>query len=88
VTEDEKGKIIAALNTKGAVRPCARCGHPQFSLVDGFFNQSLIQKIEELGVLTIGGPSIPSIMTACNRCGALSQHAMGVLGLLPPVINK
>ena len=38
--------------------------------------------------LNIGGPSIPSIITACSRCGYLSQHALGVLGLLPNKTEK
>jgi len=33
--------------------------------------------------MVIGGPSVPSVVTACNRCGYLSQHTLGTLGLLP-----
>jgi hypothetical protein len=33
--------------------------------------------------LSLGGLGIPSIAIICNRCGFISQHALGTLGLLP-----
>ena len=80
LSQEQKNKIIKALMDRGARLPCPRCGNQNFTLVDGYFNQP-IQK--ELGGIVLGGPSIPSIVVVCTRCGYLSQHALGVLGLLP-----
>ena len=78
--EDEKQRIIQALEERGAKLPCPRCGNQQFTLVNGYFNQTIQT---ELKGIVIGGPSVPSIVVACTRCGYLSQHALGALGLLP-----
>jgi predicted nucleic-acid-binding Zn-ribbon protein len=78
--EQDKQKIIKALQDRGATRPCPRCGNSNFTLIDGYFNQTIQT---ELKGMVIGGPSVPSVVVACNRCGYLSQHALGVLGLLP-----
>jgi predicted nucleic-acid-binding Zn-ribbon protein len=78
--EDEKQKIIQALEERGAKLPCPRCGNQQFTLVDGYFNQTIQT---ELKGMVIGGPSVPSIVVVCTRCGYMSQHALGALGLLP-----
>ena len=80
LSQDQKDRIIKALTERGARLPCPRCGNQNFTLVDGYFNQPIQT---ELGGLVIGGPSIPSVVVVCTRCGFLSQHALGVLGLLP-----
>ncbi len=79
-SQEQKDKIIRALESRGAKQPCPRCGNNNFTLVDGYFNQPIQT---ELAGLVIGGPSIPSIVVVCTRCGFMSQHALGVLGLLP-----
>lgn len=78
--QEEKDKIISALEERFAKHPCPRCGNQQFSLAEGYFNQPLQEK---LGGLVLGGPSIPSVVVICARCGFISQHALGALGLLP-----
>lgn len=83
--QEKKAEIIRALNERGVRLPCPRCGNPSFTLIDGYFNE-MIQP--NANTLNIGGPSIPSIITACIRCGYLSQHALGALGLLPTQENN
>lgn len=78
---DEKEKIIKSLGDRLAKFPCPRCGNQQFSLVDGYFNQVLQENLS--GGIILGGPAIPSVVVVCGRCGFMSQHALGVLGLLP-----
>jgi predicted nucleic-acid-binding Zn-ribbon protein len=78
--EEQKQKIIKALEDRGAKLPCPRCGNKNFILMDGYFNQTIQV---DLNGMVLGGPSIPSVVIACSRCGYLSQHAIGVLGLLP-----
>lgn len=77
---EEKEKIIKTLENKLAKLPCPRCNNQQFSLVDGYFSQPIQ---ENLGGIVLGGPSIPSVVVVCNKCGFISQHALGALGLLP-----
>jgi ribosomal protein L37E len=79
-TQSQKDAIIKALSERGANLPCPRCGNNAFTLLDGYFNQ-VIQ--DEPKGIVLGGRTIPSIVVACKRCGYLSQHAIGVLGLLP-----
>lgn len=59
---------------------CPRCGNAGFTIIDGIFNQPLQS---EMSGLVLGGPSIPSAVTACQRCGFIAQHALGALGFLP-----
>lgn len=80
LSKKAKEEIIAALKERGATRPCPRCGNDQFTLIDGYVNQ-VLQK--ELKRIVISGESVPSVVVACNRCGFMSQHAIGVLGVLP-----
>lgn len=81
LSAEQKEKIVQALQSRGVNNPCPRCGSKTFSLIDGYFNQPI--NIDLAGGMVIGGPSIPSVVTACNKCGFLSQHALGALGLLP-----
>lgn len=76
---EEKEKIIKALEERSVNLPCPRCGNQQFSVAEGYFSQSL-QK--DLGGVILGGPTLPSVVIVCTRCGFLSQHALGALGLL------
>ena len=85
LSEQEKQKIIRALEERGAILPCPRCGNNSFTLLDGYFNQTLQT---ELKGIVLGGPSVPSVVVACNRCGYLSQHALGALGLLQSEESK
>ena len=80
ISNEKRQKIIKALQEHGAKLPCPRCGSNFFSLLDGYFNQTIQ---ESLKGMVLGGPSIPSVVVVCNQCGYLSQHALGALGLLP-----
>ena len=79
-SQEQKESIAKTLAEAGAELPCPRCGNPSFRLLDGFFSQPIQP---ELGNIVLGGPSIPSVLTVCTRCGFISQHAVGALGLLP-----
>ena len=76
ISNERKEEIIKALEERGAKLPCPRCGNQSFTILDGYFNQTI-----QVGLsgMVIGGPSIPSAVTACTRCGYLSQHALGAL---------
>ena len=81
-TTDE---IVKELKKRGVALPCPRCGNQHFTIVDGVFNQPLQA---QMSGLVVGGPSIPSAVTVCQRCGFVAQHALGALGLLPPDEEK
>ena len=80
IPEERKKEIVKALEERGAKLPCPRCANQSFTLLEGYFNQPIQF---DLKGMVIGGPTIPSIVIACSRCGFLSQHALGALGLLP-----
>ena len=79
LTPEEKQKIIEALGKKKVNGPCPRCGNNNFILADGYFNHSMQTDLKNF---SLGGPSIPTIATVCSNCGFISEHALGVLGLL------
>src|SRR5580698_2962508 len=86
LTPEQKRQIVGILGTKGVRLPCPRCAYAHFSLLDGYFNQPIVGSVVGLPPgLMAPGPAliVPSVVTACNRCGFLSQHALGPLGLLP-----
>ena len=80
ISDEKKQEIIKALEERGAKLPCPRCGNQSFTLIGGYFNQTIQT---DLKGMVLGGPSVPSVVVVCNRCGYLSQHALGALGLLP-----
>ncbi len=83
MTSEQANEVIQALQSRGATRPCPRCGNAHFTLLEGFFNQPLSGDLTTPpGTMGFSsGPTVPSVVTACARCGFLSQHALGVLGL-------
>ena len=80
LSEEQKRQIANELEKRGATLPCPRCGNRSFILLDGYFIQPVST---EIGALVLGGPTVPTVVTGCTNCGYLSQHALGVLGLLP-----
>lgn len=80
LSQEEIAKIIERLKERGVSLSCPRCRHASFTLLGGYFNQTIQN---ELNGMVLGGPSVPSVVTTCNKCGFLSQHALGTLGLLP-----
>lgn len=75
-----RDRITRALNSKGVTIKCPMCGQMKLSIVDGYFNQTIQTHFQGL---VFGGRTIPSAVLACLHCGFLSQHSLGVLGLLP-----
>jgi hypothetical protein len=70
--------IVNALTEKGVNRPCSRCGNPRFSVV----GETLISLQDDPSVFSIGGPSVPAVVVACDKCGYITQHAIAPLGLM------
>lgn len=70
-------QIVQALKAKGVDKNCSRCGHLKFSVV----GETNIPLQENPNAFVIGGPSIPTVIVACDNCGAVTQHASVPLGL-------
>jgi len=85
LTGKMKKDIVSALRARSVGLGCPRCGHFNFTLADGYFNQTIQTELEGI---VVGGPSIPSVVTICDNCGFISQHALGALGLLPEKEKK
>lgn len=83
---EQKDKIIKILKERGATLPCSRCGHKNFTLVDGYFNQVIQEEL--MNGIVIGGPTIPSVGVVCNNCGLIYHHAVGVFGLINTESNE
>lgn len=71
-------EVVEALTSKGVNVPCSRCETVKFSVV----GEALILLQEDPNVFAIGGPSIPTIIVACDNCGYITQHAAFPLGLM------
>ena len=86
MTPEQAREVVQALNDKGVKLPCPRCGNVQFTLLEGLFNQPVSADLAGASgpMAFSSGLTVPSVVTACSRCGFRSQHALGVLGLLPP----
>ena len=82
ISNEEKQRIVSELFKRiNSVKiKCPICGNDHFIIADGYFNSTLQ---DNLNGFVIGGPSMPSIPIVCNRCGFISSHALGILGLLP-----
>jgi predicted RNA-binding Zn-ribbon protein involved in translation (DUF1610 family) len=79
MSKEEKEKIKNVLEERGAMLPCPRCGNAKFILADGFFNQTV--QNESVGIV-LGGPSIPSAIVLCTKCGFMMQHSLGLLNII------
>lgn len=79
LSEDDKRKIANELSKRIPDLACPMCRKKNFIITDGYFNSSINANLQEM---VLGGPSIPSIGIICANCGFISQHALGILGLL------
>jgi hypothetical protein len=78
-TQEHRENITKRLQERGVNRPCPRCGGTQFSLIDGYAVFGMVDRLEDEGVQNL----IPSVCVACTKCGYLTWHALGPLGLMP-----
>lgn len=85
LNQEEKQKIIQILSEKINTLKCPMCDNKNFSIADGYFF-NLIQ--DNLESIKLGGVSIPTIAIICKKCGFVSQHALGTLGLLPTKMKE
>lgn len=81
IDQEKKKEIVRILNDRVPSLECPMCHGKQFTIVDGYSNFMLQDKTN---IISIGpGSIIPTIPIVCNKCGYVSFHALGTLGLLP-----
>lgn len=78
-TEQFRADIVKRLQDRGVNRPCGRCGHDKFTLVDGYAVFGLVMQLESENVERL----LPSVCVACSKCGFVTFHTLAPLGLLP-----
>ncbi len=78
LSENDKKVIIQKLREKQVKTVCPMCGRNNF-MHAGYFKQFLHTNPDEAST---GGVEIPTIAIVCLNCGFVSQHAVGILGLL------
>ena len=79
ISKEEKNLIAKILKERSAILPCPRCGNSDFMIADGYVNNYI--QVDKKNI-QIGGPAIPAVLIICKNCGYISQHSMGILGLL------
>jgi ribosomal protein S27AE len=89
LTDEKKADLIRVLSErleKYAKRSaCPMCGHGHFTIADAYLSNTLQSDFK---LVNLGGPSIPSLAIICTNCGFISQHSLGILGLLPAEVNR
>ena len=81
VNKYDPGLFVAAIESRinnSRVPQCRYCGGNKFTTTDSMASV-LIGK--DLNAISIG-PSIPSGMIVCEKCGHIEFFALGALGLL------
>lgn len=78
IDKNRNDQIIKSLENKRARLPCSRCGNNKFEIV----GETFIPIQSDPNSVVIGGPSVPTALVACSNCGNISQHALGVLGIM------
>ena len=79
LSDEQRQAIATEMDKRIKGLKCPMCGNERFSLLNGY-TVNLLQF--SLGGLQLGGPVVPCAAIACEKCGFVSQHALGVLGLL------
>ncbi|XIW71655.1 hypothetical protein AB2F28_21885 [Escherichia coli] len=72
-------------NRKKALLPCHRCGNSKFIILDGISSLPLMENMEMIGSIVVGGMNAPVLHVACENCGAVTSHLLGALGLMPEI---
>lgn len=77
MNDKEKKEIISALEKKGATYPCPACNKKEFTLLNGYFHDTIEEGVSSYG--DFYNAFIPSIVMICNNCGYIRNHAVGSL---------
>ena len=59
---------------------CPMCHNRKFAIMDSYFLNPVIEDYHHASVFM--RKSVPAASIICTNCGFISQHALGILGLL------
>lgn len=76
LNKDRIDAYVAALKEKDVNMPCARCNHNRFR----FIGESVLPTQQDLNTIV----GVPVLVTACENCGWIANHAQEPLGLKLP----
>ena len=80
LTNDRKREIVQALANRVNKMECPICHQGRFTLIDGYITDAVQN---DFSYQIIGSKTtLPSVALVCNNCGFISQHSLGILGLL------
>ena len=83
--KEKREELVKKLKSKGIHLICPMCGNTEFALIDGY---SSINLQKDYHGVSITGKAIPVTGIVCRKCGFVSLHALGTLGLLEKDIKK
>ena len=84
VSANRKRAIGDVLAGRGAAKPCARCGHLKFTIVDEVLIP-LHPLSRDKGSIEEG---VPAVMVCCDNCGNLWHHALKAIDLMPASLQE
>lgn len=76
-TEQKKKEVMRQLKGK-MTSGCPMCDHRSWTIGDELV-AAPATSLE--GGIAIGGPFVPMVQVICQRCGFVSHHAAGALGI-------
>lgn len=80
LTNDKKKEIVQALASRVDKMECPICHQGRFTLIGGYITDAVQN---DFNYQIIGSKTtLPSVALVCNNCGFISQHSLGILGLL------
>lgn len=81
LSQEQVDKIREAIN-KLVTLPCPRCNNQTQFIADGYYPFAVSNDPKIFPVF--GGTGTPCVGIVCDKCGFISFHALGVIGLLSP----
>jgi hypothetical protein len=87
MTPEEKQKIIDIIKMKVNL-PCSRCGQKEFTLLDGYLKHDIYKISNNKIIYDDRDISFPCVSIICDNCGYISQHCLGILGLMPSKLDS
>ncbi len=83
ISEEAAQQVKDILEERGVNSACPRCGRKDFAVVVEGYLENFLLPPDLRGTAVAQSSNIPSVALLCKNCGFISQHALGVLGLLP-----
>jgi hypothetical protein len=78
--KEKIAEVLALLRTRGALKPCPRCGQFNWQAdLLGFLVSAL-----PVVILNVPPAHTPVLMLTCKHCGNMQLHNLNILGISVP----